>query len=157
MMSDSLTKVMTTPANHVQKCGLKDIKTAFARMVVTTHTVAVETTAVTIYGAATDHEGSDLPFMKIEAVLFMLGLLTGIIMAKRLQTWWAVPLKIPLLRTIETQTDEQAQSMPVPARTSMILPTSLYIAPATGRHFHLTSSAGERRAVAPCERCTNFT
>jgi hypothetical protein len=49
MLPDSLTKVMTMPAHHVQKCGLKDLKdakAAFIGMVVMTQTKAAEATAV---------------------------------------------------------------------------------------------------------------
>ncbi len=33
VLSDSLTKVMTTPKHHVKKCGLKDLQFATAAMV----------------------------------------------------------------------------------------------------------------------------
>ncbi len=67
MLSDSLTKVMTIPAHHVQKCGLKDLRDlkTVSGMVVLTQIKAVEATAVATYTAATYEKESGTLMMKI--------------------------------------------------------------------------------------------
>ncbi len=49
MLSNSLTKVMTTSEHHVKKCGLKDLQLATIAMAMITQVMVTEATATTVY------------------------------------------------------------------------------------------------------------
>jgi hypothetical protein len=133
MLSDNLTKVMTMPKQHVQKCGLNDIQVAVAAMVVASHFAVAE-----VAQDEDKHPNSEWLVLKAAVVLFLVGLFTGMFLAKKLATWMstATHLTAPLLNATGTQTE----SAPTTLTTLTILPSTILIAPSHGRKYHLVRS-----------------
>ncbi len=78
VLSDSLTKVMTTPKHHLQKCGLRDLQVAISA------TVVAFNFAVAAAQDEDKHPGAEWFVLKAAAVLFLVGLFKGMILAKML-------------------------------------------------------------------------
>ena len=80
MLSDSLTKVMTMPKHHVQRCGLKDIQI----MMVTA--MAMQCGLAEAKSAEEKYPGSEWFVLQAAAIVFLVGLFTGMLLMKQLQT-----------------------------------------------------------------------
>ena len=154
MLSDSLTKVMTMPKHHVKKCGLKDLQLATIAMVMASQVLKAEATAEAVCdasGAKDDHPGSEWFVLRAAMVLFMVGLLAGMFLMKKLQalTTRVEPVRMQLMSTAGTQPSEQKPA----------IPRQVFIAPASGTHYHTMRScpglgnAGEKREMKACKQC----
>jgi hypothetical protein len=142
------TKVMTTPKHRVQRGGSKDIQI----MMVTA--MVMQCGLGEAKSAEDKYPGSEWFVLQAAAIVFMVGLFTGIYLYKKIASWWTPPLKTPLLATVGTQTT----AIEVQVQTEVVtrIPPIVYVAPASGRRFHLVRScqgmnqAGERKPMEPC-------
>ena len=144
MLSDSLTKVRTMPRHHVQKCGLRDLNIALIGMVFASQVTVAEAVEKDRF------PGSETFVIQAALVLFLIGLFTGMWLAKKHATWKSPsPVKPPATWTTETQTEERVKAWP----------NEIYIAPHTGQKFHIRracsglNSAAAKRTLEPCDFC----
>ena len=141
MLSDSLTKVMTMPKHHVQKCGLRDLNIAHAGMVCASQVSVAEAVEKDRF------PGSETFVIQAVVVLFLIGLFTGMWLAMKHATWRKpIPVRKPATWTTETQTEERVRA----------LPNDIFISPHTGQKLHIRracnglNSAAAKRTLGPC-------
>jgi hypothetical protein len=144
MLSDSLTKVMTMPKHHVQKCGLRDLNIALIGMVFASQVAGAEAVEKDRF------PGSETFVIQAAVVLFLIGLFTGMWLAMKYATWRKpIPVRKPATWTTETQTEERVRAWP----------NEIFIAPHTGQKFHIRracnglNSAAAKRTLEPCDFC----